>query len=120
MLKNYLRTAWNVLMRRRAFTGSNGAESGAAKLMGLFIILGIGFMLLPSINLINLNISRILGRSSEIGVRKAFGASSQQLVVQFVVENLVITTFGGLFGLIFSWLILYQIEASQVQGDPGS
>ena len=34
------------------------------------------FMLLPAINLVNLNISRILERASEIGVRKAFGASS--------------------------------------------
>ena len=39
--------------------------------------------------------SRILERASEIGVRKAFGASSAALVGQFVVENLVLTLVGG-------------------------
>ena len=49
------------------------------------------FMLLPTINLVNLNLSRILDRASEIGVRKAFGASSRTLVGQFLIENLVLT-----------------------------
>ena len=44
-------------------------------------------MLLPTVNLVNINLSRILERASEIGVRKAFGASSRTLVGQFVVEN---------------------------------
>ena len=52
-------------------------------------------MLLPAINLVNLNVSRILERASEIGVRKAFGASSRTLVGQFVVENVVLTLVGG-------------------------
>ena len=43
------------------------------------------FMVLPTLNLVNLNVSRILERASEIGVRKAFGASSWRLVGQFVV-----------------------------------
>ena len=45
------------------------------------------FLLLPTVNLVNLNVSRIMERASEIGVRKAFGASSGTLVGQFVVEN---------------------------------
>ena len=44
-------------------------------------------MLLPTMNLVNINLSRILDRASEIGVRKAFGASSRTLVGQFLVEN---------------------------------
>ena len=44
-------------------------------------------MLLPALNLVNLSLSRILERSSEIGVRKAFGASSWTLFGQFLVEN---------------------------------
>src|SRR5206468_9694559 len=45
-------------------------------IIGLFVFL---FMLLPTINFVNINISRIMERSSEIGVRKAFGASSGKL-----------------------------------------
>jgi putative ABC transport system permease protein len=49
------------------------------------------FMFLPAVNLLNLNVSRILERAGEIGIRKAFGASTSSLVWQFLVENLVLT-----------------------------
>jgi putative ABC transport system permease protein len=57
------------------------------------------FMLLPALNLVNLNVTRILERSGEIGVRKAFGAASRDLVGQFLVENVVLALVGGLLGL---------------------
>ena len=70
------------------------------------------FMLLPAINLINITVSRILERSSEIGVRKAFGASSMTLIGQFVVENVILTLVGGVLGLVGSWLVLRGISES--------
>jgi len=69
-------------------------------------------MLLPALNLVNLNTGRIMERSSEIGVRKAFGASSGKLVVQFVVENILLCLFGGLLGLLFAKGILLWLEGS--------
>jgi putative ABC transport system permease protein len=75
----------------------------------LFVLL---FMLLPTLNLININISRILERSSEIGVRKAFGASSRTLVWQFIVENIILTIFGAAIGLLFSYIILQLVNDS--------
>lgn len=70
------------------------------------------FMALPAINLVNLNISRIMERAPEIGVRKAFGASSRTLVVQFVVENLLLTLIGGLIGFLLAGLALRAINDS--------
>ncbi|UOQ97954.1 ABC transporter permease [Hymenobacter sp. 5317J-9] len=61
--------------------------------------LALLFMLLPVLNLVNLNVTRILERSGEIGVRKAFGAAGPDLVGQFLVENLVLALVGGLLGL---------------------
>jgi len=80
-----------------------------------YLILGVFsflFMLLPALNLVNINISRIMERSSEIGVRKAFGASSSSLVVQFIVENLVITIIGGILGIILTTFALYWLNSS--------
>ena len=68
-------------------------------ILGTFVFL---FMLLPTLNLVNINITRIMERSSEIGVRKAFGASSRTLVYQFIVENIILTLLGGAIGLILS------------------
>lgn len=70
------------------------------------------FMALPAINLVNLNVSRIMERASEIGVRKAFGASSRTLVVQFVVENLALTVIGGLIGFLLAGFVLHSINES--------
>jgi putative ABC transport system permease protein len=69
-------------------------------------------MLLPTLNLVNLQVSRILERASEIGVRKAFGASSRTLVGQFVVENVALTVVGGVLGFLVSRLVLDALTAS--------
>jgi putative ABC transport system permease protein len=77
--------------------------------IGVFTVL---FLLLPSLNLVNLNLCRILERAGEIGVRKAFGASSRALVGQFLVEGVVLTLIGGLAGLALSALVLALIRSS--------
>ena len=76
-----------------------------AQLRWLSTMLGAAllFMSIPALSLINLNVSRILERASEIGVRKAFGASSRTLVGQFVVENVLLTSIGGMFGFVLAY-----------------
>jgi putative ABC transport system permease protein len=70
------------------------------------------FALLPAVNLVNLNMSRIMERASEIGVRKAFGASSRTLVGQFIVENVVLALLGGILGFAGSVLVLEAVNRS--------
>lgn len=77
--------------------------------VGLFMLL---FMALPAINLVNVNVSRIMERASEIGIRKAFGAPARTLVWQFVVENLFITFIGGAIALVLSGFIIGYINRS--------
>lgn len=67
-------------------------------------------LLLPTLNLVNINITRIMERSSEIGVRKAFGASSTTLVYQFIVENIILTLLGGAIGVILSLIAIFCIN----------
>ena len=86
--------------------------SAAAKLRIGMIVAAILFMALPAINLVNINLSRILDRASEIGVRKAFGATSRGLVAQFVAENVVLTLIGGAVALVLACVVLAGINAS--------
>jgi putative ABC transport system permease protein len=79
--------------------------------LGTFVFL---FMLLPTLNLVNVNITRIMERSSEIGVRKAFGASSRTLVYQFVVENVILTLLGGVIGFIFSFIVIEVLNSANL------
>lgn len=92
-----------------------GQEGPAVTKLYVALFIGIFiFMLLPALNLVNLNSSRILERSSEIGVRKAFGATSSTLAVQFVVENIILTLVGGMLGLLLAFCILEFIETRQL------
>lgn len=81
----------------------------------LFLIL-IGFIslfvLLPTLNLINLNISRILERSSEIGVRKSFGAHNGNILGQFIFENIILTLLGGIIGFLISLGLMNLLNSS--------
>jgi len=85
-----------------------GGVSSTVKAMSIISGIMFLFMLLPALNLININLSRIMERSSEIGVRKAFGASRNALVKQFIVENLALTFIGGAISLILT-LIAFSI-----------
>ena len=100
----------------RLFTGDGtGAGSGYGRRLQIALMVAAClFMLLPAVNLVNLNTSRIMERASEIGVRKAFGASSRTLVGQFVVENLVLTLVGALVGFVAAGLLLRLVNASGV------
>ncbi|RZM29550.1 MAG: ABC transporter permease [Pedobacter sp.] len=102
-------TLWEDLSRR--FFG-NDDEIGFGKMMVMVSLYLLLFLLLPTINLVNINITRIMERSSEIGVRKAFGASSKTLVYQFLVENVILTFLGGLIGIILSYIVIYLFNQS--------
>jgi len=97
---------------RGIFNNAREPDSGAGTMLAVIVLLMLFFMLLPALNLVNLNTGRILERSSEIGVRKAFGASSRTLVVQFVVENILLCLFGGVLGLVFAKGALVWLEQS--------
>ncbi|HEX9512491.1 MAG TPA: FtsX-like permease family protein [Puia sp.] len=92
----------------------NEEKSGvtiALTAIGIFVLF---VMLLPTLNLVNINLTRIMERSSEIGVRKAFGASSRTLVYQFLVENLILTILGGAIGVLLSVIILQVINGANL------
>ena len=95
----------------RTIMGSKDEVQTSFFFMIIFILMFM-FMLLPAINLINVNSSRIMERASEIGVRKAFGASSSTLVYQFVIENIIITFIGGGLGVLLAWIVMALINNS--------
>lgn len=92
----------------------NNQNSGMGKIIAYSALFILMFLLLPTINLVNINITRIMERSSEIGVRKAFGASSKTLVYQFLVENVILTLLGGLIGVLLSVVAIYIFNTSNV------
>ena len=94
---------------RLVFSLGAGEEDQSSKLISRIAIFAVLFMVLPAVNLVNMNLSRIMERASEIGIRKAFGASSLALIGQFVVENVLLTLVGGVLALGLAYVILHVI-----------
>ena len=98
----------------RLFIGDFESEDAGSRLMAILLTAAALFMILPAVNLVNLNVSRALERASEIGVRRAFGASARGLLLQFLFENVVISVVGGLLALVSAALVLALLNRSDL------
>ena len=70
----------------------------------LYIVLALLFI--PAVNLGGMIASRMERRISELGIRKAYGATSATLLGQVMWENLLLTLAGGVLGLVFCYIIV--------------
>ena len=67
-------------------------------------LLGLGFLLVCLVNAIGLLLARFNGRARDLGVRRALGASRQNIVAQCLTETALVGFVGGLVGLGFAAL----------------
>ncbi len=72
--------------------------------------LGFGFLLVCLLNTVGLLLAKFLRRSSEIGVRRALGASRMEIFKQCLVEAGTIGLAGGILGLGFALLGLWGVR----------
>ena len=81
---------------KRRFNIVLGSIAGISLLVG-----GIGIM--------NIMLASVTERTREIGIRRAIGAKRRQIVFQFLIETVVLSTIGGLIGLGMGTLIPFLI-----------
>lgn len=75
-----------------------------------YIVVILVLLIVPAINLSSMTLSRMRRRMAEIGVRKAFGATANELLRQVFVENLMLTCLAGLLGLLLSYVATFVLN----------
>jgi putative ABC transport system permease protein len=68
-------------------------------LNGLFLGLGAVGLLVGAIGVANIMVISVLERRSEIGLRRALGATRGQIRTQFLAEAILLSLVGGVFGI---------------------
>ncbi len=76
----------------------------------LQMYVALGFLIVCLINTIGLLLTKFLRRSSEIGVRRALGASKVSIFTQLLIEAGSIGLIGGVLGLGLAYLGLWAVR----------
>jgi putative ABC transport system permease protein len=74
------------------------------------LIVSILFLAVCAVNLVGLLLGKFLARASEVGVRRALGASRVDIFLQHVVECELIGVVGGAIGLVLSFVALVALN----------
>lgn len=106
----------NILLNLRqgqAIFSVNSAEQQLAMMKqnammftAIFVMIAVISLLVGGIVIMNIMLASVKERTREIGVRLAIGASRFDIFIQFLIQTVLITALGGVFGVVLGFSIL--------------
>ena len=78
-------------------------------------LIGLGTLLAGVIGVSNIMMVSVKERTTEIGIRRAIGATPSQILSQIISESIVLTLVAGMAGIVFSVLILSGVEMAMTE-----
>ena len=76
----------------------------------LIWLVGLGTLLAGAIGVSNIMMVTVRERTTEIGIRRAIGATPKMILSQIISESIVLTLVAGMSGILFGVMILQMLE----------
>lgn len=74
------------------------------------ILIAVISLLVGGVGIMNVMLVTVSERSREIGIRKAVGASNSQIKWQFLIESMVLSFWGSLFGVLIAGVVMILLR----------
>lgn len=81
----------------------------------LILLVGIGTLLAGSIGVSNIMMVTVRERTTEIGIRRAIGATPGNVLGQIISESVILTAVAGMSGILFAVLFLEMLEMGNTE-----
>jgi len=81
----------------------------------LIWLVGLGTLLAGAIGVSNIMMVTVRERTTEIGIRRAIGATPKMILSQIISESIVLTLMAGLSGILFGVMILQMLEMNSME-----
>ena len=81
----------------------------------LIWLVGLGTLLAGAIGVSNIMMVTVRERTTEIGIRRAIGATPRMILSQIISESIVLTLVAGMSGILFGVLILQMLELGNTE-----
>ncbi|MBR1388935.1 MAG: ABC transporter permease [Prevotella sp.] len=81
----------------------------------LIWLVGLGTLLAGAIGVSNIMMVTVRERTTEIGIRRAIGATPKMILSQIISESILLTLVAGMSGILFGVAILQMLELSQTE-----
>jgi len=81
----------------------------------LIWLVGLGTLLAGAIGVSNIMMVTVRERTTEIGIRRAIGATPRMILSQIISESIVLTLVAGMSGILFGVAILQMLEVGSME-----
>lgn len=78
-------------------------------------LVGLGTLLAGAIGVSNIMMVTVRERTSEMGIRRAIGATPRMIMGQIVAESVALTAVAGMSGIMFAVLVLQMLELANTK-----
>lgn len=94
------------------------AQDSARTMSILLVSIAVIVLIVGGIGIMNVLFVSIKERTKEIGILKALGARRRDILLQFLIESVLISTTGGLIGIVLGFIVMPLMAYIEIRTIP--